>query len=193
MDTTNLIENVIRAVRFDATFYREAANDERYSQQALTVVLIVAALSGLGAFLGNVLTGAIFSALFGLILGVALAVAGYYVWVYVVHYIGSQFFQGRATAPQLLRSLGYAYAPMALGVLSFIPCFGGLVALVGSVWSLACGFFAVREVHQLDDGKTLITVIGGWLAVAIVTAIVGMIAAIFGIGAMGMGALLGAQ
>ncbi|GIK73980.1 MAG: hypothetical protein BroJett021_29680 [Chloroflexota bacterium] len=193
MDTTNLIENVMRAVRFDAAFYREAANDERYSRQALTVVLIVAALSGLGAFLGNVLAGAIFSALFGLILGVALAVAGYYVWVYVVYYIGSQFFQGRATAPQLLRSLGYAYAPMALGVLSFIPCFGGLVALAGSVWSLACGFFAVREVHQLDDGKTLITVIGGWLAVAIVTAVVGMIAAIFGIGAMGMGALLGAR
>jgi len=65
--------------------------------------------------------------------------------------------------------------------------------LAGSVWSLACGFFAVREVHQLDDGKTLITVIGGWLAVAIVTAVVGMIAAIFGIGAMGMGALLGAR
>lgn len=193
MDTTNLIENVMRAVRFDAAFYREAANDERYSRQALTVVLIVAALSGLGAFLGNVLAGAVFSALFGLILGVALAVAGYYVWVYVVYYIGSQFFQGRATAPQLLRSLGYAYAPMALGVLSFIPCFGGLVALAGSVWSLACGFFAVREVHQLDDGKTLITVIGGWLAVAIVTAVVGMIAAIFGIGAMGMGALLGAR
>lgn len=193
MDTTNLIEHVMRAVRFDAAFYREAANDERYSRQALTVVLIVAALSGLGAFLGNVLAGAIFSALFGLILGVALAVAGYYVWVYVVYYIGSRFFQGRATAPQLLRSLGYAYAPMALGVLSFIPCFGGLVALAGSVWSLACGFFAVREVHQLDDGKTLITVIGGWLAVAIVTAVVGMIAAIFGIGAMGMGALLSTQ
>ena len=43
---------------------------------------------------------------------------------------------------------------MALGLLSFIPCFGGLVALVGWLWSLACGFFAVREVHQLDDGKT---------------------------------------
>ena len=49
----------------------------------------------------------------------------------------------------------------------------------------------MREVHQLDDGKTLITVIAGWLAVAIVTAVVGIVAALFGIGAMGMGALLG--
>jgi len=191
MDTTNLIDNVVRAVRFDAAFYREAASEERYSQQALTVVLIVAALSGLGSFLGNVVGGNILFAFLGLILGILLAVAGYYVWVYTVYYVGANFFQGRATAPQLLRSLGYAYAPMALGVLSFITCVGGLVALVGSVWALACGFFAVREVHQLDDGKALITVIVGWLAVAIVTAVVGLVAAIFGIGAMGMGALFG--
>lgn len=190
MDTTNLIDNVMRAVRFDAALYREAANNERYSQQALTVVLIVAALAGLGSFLGNLLGGNVLFAFFGLVLGLGLAVAGYYVWVYIVYFVGARFFQGRATAPQLLRSLGYAYAPMALGLLSFIPCVGGLVALAGSVWSLACGFFAVREVHQLDDGKTLITVIVGWLAVAIVTAIVGLIAALFGVGAMGMGALL---
>ena len=133
MDTTDLIANVVRAMRFDAAFYREAASNERYSRQALTVVLIVAALSGLGAFLGNVLGGNILAALFGLLLGLALAVAGYYVWVYVVYLIGANFFHGRATAPQLQRALGYAYAPMALGLLSFIPCVGGLVALVGSV------------------------------------------------------------
>lgn len=191
MDTTNLVDNVMRAVRFDATFYRQAANDERYSQQALTVVILVAALSGIGAFLGNLLGGNILGALLGLVLGVVLGVAGYYVWVYAVHFVGAKFFQGSATAPQLQRTLGYAYAPMALGLLSFIPCVGGLVALAGSVWSLACGFFAVREVHQLDDGKTLLTVVVGWLAVAVVMAVVGMFAAIFGIGAMGVGALLG--
>lgn len=191
MDTTNLVDNVMRAVRFDATFYRQAANDERYSQQALTIVILTAVLSGIGAFLGNLLGGNLLGALLGLVLGVVLGVAGYYVWVYVIHFVGAKFFQGKATAPQLLRTLGYAYAPMALGLLSFIPCVGGLVALAGSVWSLACGFFAVREVHQLDDGKTLITVVVGWLAVAVVMAVVGMVAAIFGIGAMGAGALLG--
>jgi hypothetical protein len=191
MDTTNLVDNVVRAVRFDAAFYRESANNERYSQQALTVVILVAVLSGIGAFLSNLIGGNILGALLGLVLGVLLGVAGYYVWVYVVYYVGARMFQGKATAPQLLRTLGYAYAPMALGLLSFIPCVGGLVALAGSVWSLACGFFAVREVHQLDDGKTLITVIAGWLAVAIVTAIVATFAALFGIGAMGAGALLG--
>ena len=47
----------------------------------------------------------------------------------------------------------------------------------------------MREVHQLDDGKTLLTVIIGWVAVAIITAIFAMIGAIFGFGAMGIGSL----
>lgn len=191
MDTSTLINDIRRAVTFDASFYRQAANDERYSQQTLIIVMIVAALSGVGAFLSNLLSGHFFGALLGLVLGIGFAIVGYFVWVYVVQYIGAQFFQGRATVPQLQRTLGYAYAPTALGFFSFIPCIGGLVALVGSLWALACGFFAVREVHQLDDGKTLLTVIIGWVVVMVIAAIVGMIGAIFGVGAMGLGALFG--
>ena len=191
MDTTNLLDNVRRAATFDATFYRQAANDDRYGQQALLVVIIVSALSGLGSFLGAFFSGHLVGALIGLVLGVLVTIVGYYVWVYVIQYVGAQFFQGQATAPQLLRTLGFAYAPMALGLLSFIPCLGGLVALVGWLWAIACGFFAVREVHQLDDGKTLLTVIIGWIAVAIIAAIIGMIGAIFGVGAMGIGSLFG--
>ncbi|HAJ35035.1 MAG TPA: hypothetical protein DCL15_05020 [Chloroflexi bacterium] len=191
MDTSALLNDIRRAVTFDASFYRQAANDERYSQQALIVVMIVAALSGAGAFLRSILSGHILGALVGLVLGVGLAIVGYFVWVYVIQYVGAQFFQGRATAPQLQRTLGYAYAPTMLGFFSFIPCLGGLVALAGSLWALACGFFAVREVHQLDDGKMLLTVIIGWVVVMVLTAIVGLIGELFGAGAMGLGALFG--
>ncbi len=191
MDTSTLISDIRRAVTFDASFYRQAANDDRYSQQALLIVMIVAGLSGIGAFLSSLFSGNFVGAFVGLVLGVGFAIIGYFVWVYVIQYVGAQFFQGRATAPQLQRTLGYAYAPTVLGFFSFIPCLGGLIALAGSLWALACGFFAVREVHQLDDGKTLLTVIIGWVVVMVLAAIVGLIGAIFGAGAMGLGALFG--
>lgn len=191
MDTSTLINDIRRAVTFDASFYRQAANDDRYSQQALLIVMIVAGLSGIGAFLSSLFSGNFVGAFVGLVLGVGFAIIGYFVWVYVIQYVRAQFFQGRATAPQLQRTLGYAYAPTVLGFFSFIPCLGGLIALAGSLWALACGFFAVREVHQLDDGKTLLTVIIGWVVVMVLAAIVGLIGAIFGAGAMGLGALFG--
>ena len=190
MDTTNLIENLQRALRFDVSFYREAANDERYNRQALTVVILAAVLSGVGAFLGSLFDGAVGGAFLGLLLGVVVTVVGYYVWAYVVQFVGAQFFQGQATTPQLLRVLGYAYAPIALNVLNFIPGVGGLLALAGSVWALVCGFFAVREAHRLNDGKTLLTVIIGWIIVAIITALIGVFGALFGAGAVGLGSLL---
>jgi hypothetical protein len=191
MDTSTLINDIRRAVTFDANFYRQAANDDHYSQQALTIVMIVAALSGVGTFLRSIFSANFIGAIVGLVLGVGFAIIGYFVWVYVVQYVGAQFFQGRATVPQLQRTLGYAYVPTVLSFFTFIPCLGGLVALAGSLWALACGFFAVREVHQLDDGKTLLTVIIGWVVVMVIAVIIGLIGAIFGAGAMGFGALFG--
>lgn len=188
MDFNSMITNVRRAMSLDRTFYQEVAYNERYNQEALMVVIVAAVLTGIGSFLSGVFTGNFGGALIGLIVGVILAVAGYYIWAYVVQFVGKTMFQGQATAPQLLRTLGYAYGPTALGVLSFIPCVGGLIALIGGIWSLVCGYFAVRETHKLSDGQTIITVLAGWLVVFIITLAVGMV---FGIGALGIGALTG--
>ena len=127
-------------------------------------------------------------ALIGLIVGVILAVASYYVWAYIVQFVGKSMFNGQATVPQLLRTLGYAYGPTALGALSFIWCVGPLIALVGSIWSLVCGFFAVRETHRLSDGQAIITVVIGWLVIMVISALVGLI---FGFGLLGAGSLAG--
>jgi hypothetical protein len=52
------------------------------------------------------------------------------------------------------------------------------------------GAFPFGEAHRLDDGKTLLTVIIGWIFVAIITAILGVFGALFGAGAVGFGSLL---
>ena len=75
----------------------------------------------------------------------------------------------------------WAYSPLSL-------VSAGLIALIGGIWSLVCGFFAVREAHRLSDGQTIVTVVVGWLIVFIVTMIV---TAVFGIGALGVGAVFG--
>jgi hypothetical protein len=54
---------------------------------------------------------------------------------------------GHARFDQMLRALGYAMAPQALGFLpvaNFVPGF-----LAGSIWSIACAIVAVREVHDV--------------------------------------------
>ena len=192
MDFENIVDNIRRAVTFDRTFYQEASAQERYQKQALTVVVVVALLSGIGSFLGGLLSLNILGAIVGLALGVLMVVVGYYIWVYVVQFVGRQFFQGQATAPQLLRTLGYAYAPQALGILGFIPCIGWMIALAGALWSLGCGYFAVKETEQFTDGKAILTVLIGWVIVMVVVAVVaGIVGAVFGITSGVFGAAFG--
>jgi hypothetical protein len=73
-----------------------------------------------------------------------------------------------------------------LGVLGFIPCVGGLAGVVGAIWALVAGVIAVREALDFDTTKAVLTVIIGWVIVFAISIVVGLV---FGIGAVGLGAL----
>ncbi|MBN1887496.1 MAG: YIP1 family protein, partial [Thermoflexales bacterium] len=153
MDFNAMLNRVIRAVKLEAAFYNEAEADTSLNQEALMVVVIVSVLSAIGSFLANLITGNMTAAIFGLIWGVIWGVVGYYLWAYLTHFIGTKLFGGTADVGELLRTLGYASAPQALGVLAFIPCVGALPALAGAIWALVAGVVAVREALDFDNTK----------------------------------------
>ena len=102
MDFNSMIANVRRAMSLDRSFYQEVAYNERYSQEALMVVIVAAVLTGVGSFLSALFGGNFLGALIGLVISVILAVAGYYIWAYIVQFVGKALFGGQATAPELL-------------------------------------------------------------------------------------------
>jgi hypothetical protein len=63
MDLNAMLANIRRAMSLDRTFYQEAAADARYNQEALGVVILAAALSGVGSFLSQLFGGRNYSAL----------------------------------------------------------------------------------------------------------------------------------
>lgn len=154
MDLSAMIQRVVRAVTFDLKFYNEAENDTRLNREALLVVIIASLLSGIGAIWGGF--GAV-------LLGILSGVIGYYALAYIAFLIGTNFFQGQATIDKLLRPLGYAMAPTALGILGIIPWCTWPIILVGGLWSLACAFVAIREALELDTTKAVITAVAGML------------------------------
>lgn len=86
------------------------------------------------------------------------AFVGWLIWSALTYWIGTSLFDGTADLGEMLRVIGFAYAPQALAI---IPCLG---ALVGGLWSLVAGFVAVRQGLDLDNTKTFITIIVGFLA-----------------------------
>jgi hypothetical protein len=183
--TMNMINRVIRAAMLDVQFFNEVERDTSLNTEALLVVIIVSIAGGIGAFVGGLFNGEVLAALGALLTTVLGGVAGYYIWAYVTYFIGTNLFEGRADPGELLRVLGYASGPRILSVLGFIPCVGAMFSLVGAIWSLIAGFIGVREALDLDTGKTLVTVIIGWIVLVVISVVIGLI---FGVGFMGLGA-----
>jgi len=190
MTFDGLIGRVLRAIRLDKTLYNEVEADKSLNQQALLVVIIASVLSGIGSFLGALIGGSGFgSALLGLTVGIAISIVGYFIWAFIAYFVGTRLFHGTADYGELQRTLGYAFAPTALGLLAFIPCVGPLLALAGFIWTLVCGVIAVQEALDFDLGKAILTVLIGWIVWFAVSLIIGTI---FGVGGLALSAVTGA-
>ncbi len=181
-----MINRVIRAAMLDIEFFQKAEMDTSLTQEALIVVIIVSLIGAIGSFLGGVIAGRLGAALLGLIVALITGVVTYYIWAYVTYFVGRQLFDAAVDPGEMLRVLGYASGPRALSIFSFIPCVGWLIAFAGGIWALVAAFVGAREALDLDTGKTLITVIIGWIIIMIVTA---LITAAVGVGAVGAGVI----
>ena len=95
MDFNRIINGMIRAAMLDKEFYEEVEHDESRTQESLIVVLIVAGLSAIGAFLGALFGGSFLAAI-GILIATALfAVVSFYIWVWIIQFVGTRFFMSR--------------------------------------------------------------------------------------------------
>jgi hypothetical protein len=190
MATESIVQRMIRAARLDTTFYNEVEQDTSLNGEALTVVILAAVASGIGAAGSTLIAGnGAGTAAVALVVGAIVAVVGYFVWAWLTQFIGTRFFGGVGDFGETRRTLGYAYAPNLLGIFNLIPCLGALIALVGSLWALVAGVIAVREALDVDTTKAVLTVVVSWLIVFVISAV---ILSIVGVGALGLAAVTGA-
>lgn len=171
-----MLNRIMGILKLDSNTFEEIEHDQNATMQALIIVLAVALIGGLGSgvlsdnFIGGFLSSAI------------SAVVGWLVWSAATYFVGTSLFGGKADMGEMMRVIGYSYAPQ---ILAFIPCVGFLALL----WSLAAGFIAVRQGLDLDNVKALLTIIVGFILVLAVNFV---LALIFGVTALGIGALTGA-
>jgi hypothetical protein len=166
MDFSAMLQRVVRAMSFDTKFFQELRTNTSLNQEALYIVIAVAVLSAIGAVWGG---------LWAMLVTAIMVVVGYFIWTYVALWVGQKFYNVNADIGQVQRAFGYAYAPQLLRVLGIIPCLGGIAALVGAIWSLALGVFAIRESMQLDTTKAIVVTIIGWVIIVVISLLLGLI------------------
>jgi hypothetical protein len=150
-----MYERLSGVFRLNANTFEEIEHDESATSQAAIIVAVVALLGALGSgFLASTGQGNFLTSFLSTLVWTFL---GWIIWSVVTYFVGTTFFRGQATIGEMMRVIGFAFAPQ---VLSIIPCIGGLV---GAIWSLIAGFVAVRQGLDLDDLKAALTIIIGFL------------------------------
>ncbi len=157
-----ILERILLAIRLDGPLYRDVAEDETYTTEAILLATLVAFFGAIGAGFGS---GRALGVFFVELLNSLLF--GWILWTLIAYLVG-QLMGGRSGMVDLGRALAYANTPRLLGLLGFIPAVGWVLLLVGWVLSMLAGMVAVRESMELDSAKAFLAAAGGLFLYVIV-------------------------
>jgi hypothetical protein len=147
-----------------ATF-EEIEGNPAANGQALAVVVMASVAAGIGAgFIGGPVS---------LLQGTLAALIGWLMWAGATYLIGARLLPEPGTRTdmgELLRVIGFSYAPNLFAFFAFVPLVGGLVRIVVAFWLLAATVIAVRQaLDYRSTPRAAAVVLIGWLLFVVIT------------------------
>lgn len=173
-----LSERIIGALTFRRGVYAEVEADKTFTATAWFLVVIFALLNQLGSYASQ----SMFDWLVSTGIGVLTALAGFAIAAAVINWVGRGSFRAEVTFDELVRTMGLASVWTAVGVLGVIAassdalsCILGPVIVVSWIALVFAWFVAVHEALDLTWGKTIITVMIGFIPWAIIMVLTGVV------------------
>lgn len=165
-DPNVLVQRVRRLAMLDTTVFDEIRGDAT----ALAGSAVIAALSfllfGLGGWLWyqfqdyNHKGSTLF--LYSVILGTIVSLLLWAISAAVIYVVLTQILRARADMNELVRVLGYAAAPLALGLLLFVPGLDMGIGVLSLALFFVMSFLAVQSVTDASAGKALTATAAGF-------------------------------
>jgi hypothetical protein len=146
----NYLEKLYRAIRLDSELYEEVEADKSLTRQALVTVALVAIIEGV-FYLGAQDQGLVI----GLSQSILGSVTRWVMWAFFIAFVGTRILpepETESNTGELLRTLGFAYAPGVFYIFASLPGIGSIVQLLVPLWQLAAMVVAVRQ--ALDFSST---------------------------------------
>jgi hypothetical protein len=176
MDMNVLMQRVRRIFTLDSTVFEEVRMDRHATVQAVVVAVSSIFAFGLGGWLWFVINSTDQGSLPGsgevfvrsLLLGTILASALWFAWVAITYVMLTQLFRSRADINELVRVMGFAVAPLAMGVLIVVPILDFSIGLVSLTLMFGTTFIAVQSSTDANAGRTLVSVATGFFVWALV-------------------------
>jgi hypothetical protein len=183
----------VRLARFDFTAFDEIRSDASATSGGILVVLVASIFAGLGSWLWALQTSVSIDEtdvfVKSTVLGSLLQTAAWFFWVYAVHWLLTQVFKAHASFPELIRTMGFAFAPVALTV--FIAV-GGLAIPIGIFAfgaTILLTSLAVQTTSDADPSQSMVAAFLGFGGFLVVMGVLSNVMEVEGLGGVAPGIL----
>ncbi|MDP2673390.1 MAG: hypothetical protein Q8Q00_00580 [Dehalococcoidia bacterium] len=179
-----------RLARLDLTVFEEVRSDPSATPGAIVVVFLASVLAGIGSWLWAVQTNGVSADevfVKSLVIGSILQTLAWFIWVYLVFQVLARAYGARTDFYELIRTMGFAFAPVAMSVLVAITAFAvpfGVAALAGAT---LFSHFAIESSSSAEPRQILIANFVGFLSFAVVMGVLANIAEINTVGGLAPG------
>jgi len=187
-----------RLIRLDLTVFDDVKDDATATVPALAVVVAASFLAGLGSWLWWIfeidfpsVLGADeknFEAFFKtFILGGIFMAALWVLWVYISAMILSRVFRASADMNQLIRTMGLAFAPMAISFLVVISVLAVPFGVFAVATTLLLTNAAMQATTDAEPQQVIVSNLAGFLVFAIALGVLANVAQIYDTGGLAPG------
>jgi hypothetical protein len=189
-----LSERILGALTFRRGVYAEVEADKAFTATAWILVVIFALLNQLGSHTSQ----SIFYWFVSTGIGFLTAIAGFVVAAAVINWVGRRIYGSEVTFDKLVQTMGLASVWTIVGVLGIIASFShalsyilGPIIVISWVALVVAWFVAVHEALDLTWGKTILTVIIGFIPWAFIMVLTGVVSSVLQFSTTGFGSLFG--
>ena len=161
------LNRIYRSVKIDPEVFDEVQKDKNATIAAGIVVVLSSLAAGIAAsHLGAV----------NFVLAPVLSLVTWFVWAYIVYFVGVKLFpdaKTKTTHLALLRSIGFSSAPGMIRILGFNDELMTVTFIGSAFWMLACMVVAVKQTLNYKSlWKALGVVIIAWFTQAFLLIII---------------------
>ena len=181
-----------RLLRLDLSVFEDIRSDPSATPTAVIVVASASVMAGIGSWLWAVQWRGVDATdvfIKSLVIGSILQTAAWFIWVYLVFQVLARAYGARTDFLELVRTMGFAFASVGLGILIAITAFAvpfGVVSIAGAV---VLSYFAIQSVTTAEPQQVLVANLTGFIVFAVVMGILANIAQVTTIGGAKIGAL----
>ena len=143
----NYFQRLQKAIMLDVSFYEEVENDKKFTDQAMMTVVLVSIVQGL------MIAG---FAPIALVQGILGSLLRFIIWAFFIAFVGTRILpepETKSNTGELIRKLGFAYAPGLLVIFKALPSISSFVDPIVVILQLAAMTIAVRQ--ALDFNSTV--------------------------------------